>query len=144
MPSMSNAGSTNPSLRAVHVGVLVLVGAIGLTACAGMSQPYAQLDGHRYQLAPIDTYPVQIVRVDGRDTVQSPVFVEPGLRKVTVQGPPDVVHRPGQERTLELNVAPCTRYYLVAQKPNQLMGDFNVKIDHQEPIGGCQAAPASK
>jgi hypothetical protein len=118
--------------------------AAGLAACAGMPQPFSQLDGHRYYRVPIDTYAVQIVRVDGRDTLDSPVFVDPGLRRITVQGPPDAVHRLGEERTVELNIAPCVRYYLVAQKANRLTPDFTVKVDYQEPIGGCNSTVASK
>ena len=114
-----------------------------LVACAGLPQPFSQLDGHRYYRTPIDTYSVQIVRVDDRDTLDSPVFVEPGLRKVTVQGPPDGAHRFGEQRVIDLNVAPCTRYYLVAQKPNRLVSDFTVKVDYQESIGGCSSAVAS-
>ena len=113
-----------------------------LAACAGIPQPYSQLDGHRYHRAPIDTYSVQIVRVDGRDTLDSPVFVDPGVRQITVQGPPDPTHRYGEQRSIELNVAPCTRYYLVAQKPNRLLADYMVKVDHQESIGGCSTAPS--
>ena len=118
--------------------------AAALAACAGLPQPFSQLDGHRYFRAPIDTYSVLIVRVDDRDTTDSPVFVDPGLRKVTVQGPPNGVHRFGEQRVIDLNVAPCTRYYLVAQKANRLMSDFTVKVDHQESIGGCSSAVASK
>ena len=115
-----------------------------LAACAGLPQPFSQLDGHKYNLTPIDTYSVQIIRVDSRDTLDSPVFVDPGLRKVTVQGPPGGVHRLGEQRVIDLNVAPCTRYYLVAVKPNRLMSDFTVKVDYQEPIGGCSGNLASK
>jgi len=118
--------------------------AAGLAACAGLPQPFSQLDGHRYNLTPIDTYSVQIVRVDNHDTASSPVFVDPGVRQVTVQGPPDGAHRFGEHRTIELNIAPCTRYYLVAQKANRLMSDFAIKVDYQEPIGGCSSAAASK
>jgi len=114
-----------------------------LAACAHVPEPFSQLDGHRYFRVPIDTYSVQIVRVDGRDTLDSPVIVEPGLRQVTVQGPSDVVHRYGEERSIELNVAPCVRYYLVAVKPNRLLSDFSVKVDYREPIGGCSTV-ASK
>ena len=116
----------------------------GLVACAGMPQPFSQLDGHRYYRVPIDTYAVQIVRVDGHDTLYSPVFVDPGMRRITVQGPPDAVNRLGEERTVELNIAPCVRYYLVAQKVNRLTPDFTVKVDYQEPIGGCNSTVASK
>ena len=118
--------------------------AAGLVACAGIPQPFSQLDGHRYYRVPIDTYAVQIVRVDGRDTLDSPVFVEPGLRKVTVQGPSNGVQRFGEQRVIDLNVAPCTRYYLVAQKSNRLQSDFTVKVDYQESIGGCSSAVAAK
>ncbi len=120
-----------------------LLFAAALSACAGLPQGYGQLYGYRYYRAPIDTYPVQIVRVDDRDTLDSPVFVDPGLRKVTVQGPPDGIHRFGEQRSIDLQVAPCTRYYLVAQKPNRLLADFTIKIDYQEPIGGCSTV-ASK
>ena len=115
----------------------LFAGAVLLTGCAS-GYRYSQLDGHRYYRSSIDTHSVMIVRVDGRDTVLSPVPVEPGLRKVTVQGPPTVTSRYGEERTIELSIAPCTRYYLVAVKDNRLSNDFTVKIDYQEPIGGCK------
>src|SRR5436190_1885576 len=38
--------------------------AAGLAACAGLPQPFSQLDGHRYTLTPIHTDSVQIVRVE--------------------------------------------------------------------------------
>jgi hypothetical protein len=129
-------------LSSIKIAVLLPLAA--LTACAGLPQPFSQIDGHRYNLAPIDTYSVLILRVDDRDTTDSPVFVEPGLRKITVQGPPDGVHRLPERRAIDLNVAPCTRYYLVAVKPTRLATDFTVKVDYQEPIGGCSSAVASK
>jgi hypothetical protein len=119
------------SLSALFASVALLAG------CASGGYHYSQLDGHRYYKAPIDTHPVLIVRVDGSDTILSPAPVEPGLRKVTVQGPPTVTSRYGEQRTIELNVAPCTRYYLVAVKDNRLSNDFTVKVDYQEPVGGC-------
>ena len=120
----------------ISTSALFAVAAL-LTGCAS-GYHYSQLDGHRYYRSSIDTHSVMIVRVDGRDTVLSPVPVEPGLRKVTVQGPPTVTSRYGEERTIELSIAPCTRYYLVAVKDNRLSNDFTVKIDYQEPIGGCK------
>jgi len=116
----------------------VVLAAAALSAgCASSGYHYSQLDGHRYYLASIDTHPVQIVRVDGKDSVFSPTQVEPGLRQVTVQAPPTVTSRYGEQRTIDLNVAPCTRYYLVAVKDNRLLNDFTVKVDYQESIGGC-------
>ena len=105
-----------------------------LTAC---STPYSQLYGTRYYRAPIDTYPVLVVSVDGEHYLRQPVLVDPGPRRVTVQAPPTVAQRYGSQRTITLDVKPCTRYYLVAVKQNRLSSDFTVKVDYEEPISGC-------
>jgi hypothetical protein len=108
-----------------------------LAACASTDYHYSQLFGTRYFKTPIDTYPVTIVRVDGKDTTLRPVLVDPGQRNVTVQGPPGAADHIGQERQFALDVRPCTRYYLVAVRPNKLSSDFTVRVDYEEPVGGC-------
>jgi hypothetical protein len=80
---------------------------------------------------------VTILRVDGQDTLFRPVLVEPGVRKVVVQGPPGGALHLGEEREIALDVRPCTRYYLVAVKSNRLASDFDIRIDYEEPVGGC-------
>ena len=121
---------------------LACAGAL-LSACASSGYHFSQLDGRKYNLVPIDTYSVQIVSVDGRHTLDTRVLVDPGMRQVTVQGPPDGTHRYANQRTIGLEVAPCTRYYLVAVKSNRLSSDFDVKIDYQERIGGCTPPPTT-
>ena len=111
--------------------------AVALAACASTDYHYSQLVGQRYHRTPIDTYPVSIVRVDGKDTLMRPVLVDPGHHKVTVQGPPGAVSRLGEEREIALDIRPCTRYYIVAVRPNRLASDFTVQVDYEEPVGGC-------
>jgi hypothetical protein len=122
------------SLRAA-----VAVAAGTLAACAGVGDDYhfSQIYGSRYFRTPIDTYPVSIVRVDGKDNVFKPALVDPGLRQITVQGPPGGAKGYGDQKTLALEVAPCTRYYLVAVKQNALDANFAVRVDYQEPVSGC-------
>jgi len=108
-----------------------------LSACASTDYHYSQLYGTRYHRATIDTYPVSIVRVDGHDTLMTPVLVDPGVRKVVVQGPRGAASHLGEEREISLDVRPCTRYYLVAVRPNQLSSDFSVRVDYEEPVSGC-------
>src|SRR5215203_147679 len=116
----------------------VALAAVGLlAACASTDYHYSQLYGKRYNRAPIDTYDVTIIRVDGKDTLQRPALVDPGLRKVVVQGPPGGASRLGEQREIALEVRPCTRYYLVAVKPNRLSLDFDIRVDYEEPVGGC-------
>ena len=90
-----------------------------LTACASTDYQYSQLYGKRYNRAPIDTYDVTILRVDGKDTLFRQVLVDPGVRKVVVQGPPGGTPSLGEEREISLDVRPCTRYYLVAVQAEQ-------------------------
>ena len=126
-----------------------------VAACASTDYHYSQLSGVRYYRVPIDTYPVSIIRVDGVDVMagslrrvpdlsdpyQRPVsLVDAGMRQVTVQGPPGGTGGVGELRTVPLEIAPCTRYYLVAVKSTPLANDFTVRIDHQEPISGCSPA----
>jgi len=133
----------------------VLAATTVVAACASTDYHYSQLSGVRYYRVPIDTYPVSIVRVDGQDVMQGslrrvpdlvdpyqrPVsLVDPGLRQVTVQGPPGGTGGVGEQRTVPLEIAPCTRYYLVAVKTTPLANDFTVRIDHQEPVSGCKPA----
>ena len=133
----------------------VLVAASVVAACASTGYHNSQLSGVRYYRVPIDTYPVSIVRVDGQDVLAGPLrrvpdhmdpyqrpvsLVEPGMRQVTVQGPPGGTGGIGELRTVPLEIAPCTRYYLVAVKSTALANDFTVRVDHQEPVSGCTPA----
>ena len=133
----------------------VLAASAVVAACASTDYHYSQLSGSRYYRVPIDTYPVSIVRVDGKDVMAGPLrrvadlsdpyqrpvsLVDPGLRQVTVQGPPGGTGGIGETRTVPLEIAPCTRYYLVAVKSNPLAIDFTVRVDHQEPVSGCTPA----
>jgi len=121
---------------------IAVLGAATLAACASTEYHYSQLYGQRYYKTPIDTYPVTIVRVDGKSTSLRPVLVDPGLRRITVQGPPGGATRLGEEREFALEVRPCMRYYLVAVRDNKLDADFTVKVDYEEPVGGCTPPPA--
>lgn len=127
--------STTILKRAVWLAVL--------PAClAGCATPYhySQLVGERYFRVPINTYPVAVVRVDNESTpLHGPVLVEPGMRRVVVQTGSTLARSIGEERVFDLQVAPCTRYYLVAEKLNSLATDFTPRVDHQEPVPGCTA-----
>ena len=85
---------------------MVAAAATVLAGCG--TTPYSQLYGSRYYRAPIDTYPVLILSVDGKDYLGSPVLVDPGLREVRVQAPAGGVDL-RTTRTIALDVQPCTR-----------------------------------
>jgi hypothetical protein len=107
-----------------------------LSGCA--SYHYSQVSGQRFIVTNIDTFPVVINRIDGRSPLSGePIIpVEPGRRVFEVQGPPNVTN-PGEFRSITIDVKPCTRYYIVAFKPNRLESDFTPRIDHEMPVPGC-------
>ena len=109
----------------------------GLSACASLDYHYSQISGRKYHVSEIDTYSISILRIDGRSTILHPTPVDPGRRMILVQGPPDGVSLEGRQREIALDVKPCTRYYLVAVKNTRLSSDFDVRVDYEEPVGGC-------
>lgn len=106
-------------------------------ATAACTTPYSELYGTRYYQTPIDTYPVAVISVDGEHFLRQPARIEPGPHRVTVQALPTVAQHFGKQQTITLEVKPCTRYYLVAQKPNRLSTTYTVQVDHEEPVPGC-------
>ena len=48
------------------------------------------------------------------------------------------IDRVGSEKSVQMTIAPCTQYYLVAVKATQLARDYEVRVDHQEPVPGCK------
>ena len=116
--------------------VVAAFAATGLSGCA-TDYHYSQISGRKYHVSEIDTYSISILRVDGRSTILHPTPVDPGRRMILVQGPPDGVSLEGRQREIALDVKPCTRYYLVAVKTTRLSSDFDVRVDYEEPVGGC-------
>ncbi len=124
-------------LTAAALAALALV-----AGCATPSEPYAQLDGYRWSRVGIDTYDVIIISVDGEHRLQSrgfPMMITPGPHKIVVQAPPTPGNHFGEQRTLELNAEPCTRYWLEARKPTRVTSDFTPAVNYSERIAACKA-----
>ncbi len=111
-----------------------------LSACA--SEPFAYLDGKRWSRVEMNTYDVTVISVDGTHYLQRPARIDPGPRQIVVQGPPTAGFNFGEQRTLALNVEPCTYYWIGARKAGPLSQDFEPYVNYQEPIAGCRTAPA--
>ena len=121
---------------------VLVVAAVLATAGCETYKPnnYAQLDGYRWSKVDLNTFDVTIIAVDDKHYVQQgsiPVMIEPGPHKIVVQGPPTRGFPQGQMRTLDLNVEPCTRYWLEARKQNAIQQDFQPAVNYEEPIKGC-------
>lgn len=130
-------GTVYPGIRR---SAALLSVAFALGGCAS-SYHFAQVVGTRYWKTNIDTYPVSINSIDGRDYIgTAPILMDPGLRTIVVQGPPTFVDLK-ETQTIQLDAKPCVKYYLVAVKPAPLLNEFAVRIDYEEPIAGCTPPP---
>jgi hypothetical protein len=125
------------SIAAALTGTAVL-----LSGCAS-SFHGSYLVGERWFKTSIDTQPVIILGVDGRDTTMKRVLVDPGLREIRVQAMP-VPGAPNETRSFTLEVKPCFTYYIVAVRENRIAADFIPRVDYAQPIGGCAPGPERK
>lgn len=118
---------------------LALVVAAGLLSGCASTFHGSFLVGERYFKARMDTQPVIILSVDGSDTTQRRVLVDPGEREIRVQAMP-VPGAPHETRTFKLVVEPCYTYYIVAVRDNRITADFTPAVDFAQPLGGCTPA----
>jgi hypothetical protein len=127
-------------MTTARVSVLAGLATAALLAGCATTDSFSQLDGQRWRKAELNTFDVTIISVDGKHYIQragEPLQVVPGAYKIVVQGPPVAGFRFGEQRTLELNVEPCVRYWLEAKKDNSLAQDFVPRVNYSEPIAGC-------
>ena len=116
------------------VSLLVLLG----TGCATYPENVSYLYGERFHRANIHTFSTAITAVDGRTTMprSEPIRVEPGRHVIELTTAPAAGFRFAGTRELLLNVEPCRRYYIVAERGNRLQQDWRPIIDHIEAAGG--------
>jgi hypothetical protein len=118
----------------------VLIVATMLAGCA-TSESFSYIQGQRWLKAEMNTFDVLVISVGGKDYIQhgynQPIRVDPGLQQIVVQGPAVAGFSYGEQRTLTLDIKPCTRYWLEAKKQNALSQDFEPRVNYEEPIAGC-------
>ena len=118
--------------------------ACALLATSALAGPYDQV----YSILTTDTArsadpnlrPVFVNRVDGETQVaDNKAVIAPGKRKVTVDLPPSKGFRQPTQNTFDLDVKPCTRYYLAAKLDSQVTQGWTPVVRSAEPIVECQA-----
>ena len=113
---------------------------VALASACATQAGVSHLTGERWRKAELNTYDVTIISVDGSHYIErrnQPVIIEPGLRKIVVQGPPASGFTYGEQRTLTLDVKPCTRYFLEAKKSGPQSQNFEPRVNFEEPLAGC-------
>lgn len=109
---------------------------LGLAAaCAGNR---SSVQSGPYQYDNPNRYPVKILGVDGKLFTTTYIDLEPGGHTFWLS--PDFGAGKGAVPvTIELNVAPCTRYYLAAETDTSVSLAYTVVVDRTIPIEGCKS-----
>lgn len=126
----------------IHL-LLATLGAVTLAGCA--HQWETVLDGRLYTRTHLHRYPVSIVAVDGDYSTLSPRRVDAGEHVLTIDAPPATGKYLPDRKEFRFKTQKCVRYWLAAQRPSAYSRDFDLVVDHAEPVPGCQpttGAPA--
>ena len=117
-----------------------------LTGCQTWGPTWSELTGARYNVTIPNRRPAIIDRVDDRGAFTNPnrIRVEPGERRLVVQGPaPGWVGGPPLQ-VMMLNVEPCKLYYINAQFDNTITQTWHPVVDFVESIAGCLVPESAK
>ena len=116
-----------------------------LSGCATWGQTWSEVTGQRFNVTIVNRRPAIIDRVDDRGAFTDPnlIRVEPGMRRLVVQGPAPGWAGGPPLHVMMLNVEPCKRYYINAQFANTITQEWAPVVDYVESISGCPL-PAAK
>ncbi|MDX2217737.1 MAG: hypothetical protein SF172_01775 [Burkholderiales bacterium] len=115
--------------------VLPFIAACAITPEAGKP---AEVTGMLSDVVVANRSATGILTVDGKPVEGKVVAIQSGKRTVRFLALPIPGHRGGEVKSLDLNVKPCTRYYINAQRQNARTLDWEPVIGKEEPMAGCK------
>jgi len=117
----------------------LLLATLGVATLAGCAHQWETvLDGRLYTRTHLHRYPVSIVAVDGDYSSLTPRRVDAGEHLLTVDAPPATGRYLADRKEFTFKAQKCVRYWLAAQRPSAYSRDFDLVVDHAEPVPGCQ------
>ena len=136
---MNRSSTATRSVRTcMRAGGAALVVAT-LAACTAAPLSYLN-DRQVYYKAVLNRYPVRVVSIDGSYTTFNPVPIAPGEHLLTIDAAPVAGFSQPTQKQYPLTVAPCTRYYIAAQRTSPLTQDWNLVVEETWPVAGCDPA----
>ncbi|MBB5205280.1 hypothetical protein HNQ51_002599 [Inhella inkyongensis] len=111
-----------------------------LTGCLATA-PQSLLSGIPETRADAQLSPVRILEVDGRSQFEMGLIdiqVEPGIRVLRLASAAGGRAGVVREQNVAFRVEPCTRYALAARRETSMQRDWELVIDRQERVRGCQ------
>ena len=122
-----------------------VVAPLFLEGCQTWGPTWSEVTGQRFNVTITNRRPAMILQVDTQGSFPDPnlIRIEPGERRLVVQGPAPGWAGGPPLHVMMLNAEPCKRYYINAQFANTITQEWTPVIDYVENISGCQL-PAKK
>ena len=113
---------------------LVVAGVLGGCGTAPNSYLY---DRQVYYRAVLHRYPVSIVSIDNSGPSFHPAPITMGEHRLVLDAQPVAGFTIPVQKVYTLAIAPCTRYYIAAQRQSPLVQDWDLVVERTFPSGGC-------
>ncbi len=129
-------------LRSIAVATLVYsTGSPLLAAVSGIEGPWSILVGGAVPSQATDGYfmPILISSLDGESPTTYSVVTKPGEKQVLLDTPRTANDRAPSHKRMELDMAPCMRYYVAGKKSAAASLRWTPEVFRVEPIGECVA-----
>lgn len=98
---------------------------------------WSEVSGVLYHRTHINRAPAIIKQIDGVHRTQKPVKSEPGMHQIVIQSPSRRGFQ-GSDRTMNLNLEPCKRYYVNAQFESGTGPRWEPVLAEVETTAGCK------
>lgn len=108
-----------------------------LAGCAGTAPLSVLDDGRVYYRAVLNRFPVIVTRIDDESNVFRKPVLPPGEHRVRFSAAPVAGFTQPVEKTYLMNIAPCTRYYVAAQRSSKIEQDWDLVVERTDEVGGC-------
>ena len=136
--SLETSHASTCSSRSLRAPSLIAVAAV-LAGCTSAPLSFIN-DGYVYHRQVLNRFPVRVVAIDGSYTAFRPVPISPGMHSLLLAAAPVAGFRVPREKTYPINIAPCTRYYIAAQRTSPLLQDWDLVVEETYPVAGCNPA----
>ena len=125
-----------PSFARSTTAALIAATLLGCTTA-----PLSYLNDRQvYYRSVLYRYPVRVSAIDGESQVFRPVPIAPGDHVLTVDAVPVAGFSETVRRIVPMTIAPCTRYYVAAQRTSPLTQDWKFVVEETWPVAGCDPA----
>ena len=122
--------------------ILVLSCLVSLSACSMLAKaPLSYLEAKPDSaIHSSSQFPVRVVSVDGSIQFSMPVQIAPGERDLVLEAMSSRSAFGSRQKNVRLKIAPCTRYFLLAQRDSPMQADWQLTIHSTEIVSACDPA----